>query len=183
MLLEIEKQAKTATQELLKVARLDKGDVFVVGCSSSEITGKHLGTSSSIDTAKAVFSGIYPVLKENGIYLASQCCEHLNRAIITERAVAKEQRLQIVNAVPQIKAGGSFATVTYENLDNPCAVETITAQAGMDIGGVLIGMHLQQTAVPVRISLDHIGEAILICARTRAKFVGGARAVYDDNLL
>lgn len=183
MLLEIEKQAKTATRELLKVAKLEKGDVFVVGCSSSEITGKNLGTSSSIETAKAVFSGIYPELKENGIYLASQCCEHLNRAIITERAVAKEQRLQIVNAIPQIKAGGSFATVTYENLENPCAVETIKAQAGMDIGGVLIGMHLQQTAVPVRISLDHIGEAILICARTRAKFVGGVRAVYDDNLL
>lgn len=183
MLKEIERQSRRAVRELLEAAKLEKGDVFVVGCSSSEITGKRLGTASSYDTAKAVFEGIYPVLKENGIYIASQCCEHLNRAIITEYELAKKLRIPRANAVPQIKAGGSFATVTYENLENPCAVENITAQAGMDIGGVLIGMHLQQTAVPVRISIDHIGEAILICARTRPKFLGGSRAVYDESLL
>ena len=183
MLTEIERQSRKAVEELLQVAKLEKGDIFVVGCSSSEVTGKKLGTSSSYETAKAVFNGIYPILKEKGIYLAAQCCEHLNRAIVIEHDIAKQLRIPRANVIPQIKAGGSFATITYENLENPCVVETITAQAGMDIGGVLIGMHLQQTAVPVRLSIDHIGEAILICARTRPKFLGGSRAVYDENLL
>ncbi|MDD5923330.1 MAG: TIGR01440 family protein [Clostridia bacterium] len=183
MLQNIKEQAKTAVTELLDAAKLEKGDIFVVGCSSSEVIGSKLGTASSYDVAKAVFDGIYPVLKERGIYIASQCCEHINRALVIERELADSLRLQRVNVIPQIKAGGSFSTVTYESLDRPCMVENISAQAGMDIGGVLIGMHLQQTAVPVRLSLDHIGEAILICARTRPKFVGGVRAVYDESLL
>ncbi|MCR5635998.1 MAG: TIGR01440 family protein [Clostridiales bacterium] len=179
----IKNQASAAIKELLAAARLKYGDVFVVGCSSSEIAGEKLGTKSNIDIAKAVFDGIYPVLKENGIYLAAQCCEHLNRALIIEEELALRLSLEQVNAVPQIKAGGSFATVAYNSFESPCAVERISAAAGMDIGGVLIGMHLRQTAVPVRLSVKQIGKAPLICARTRPKFVGGARAVYDENLM
>ncbi len=179
----IKNQASAAIKELLAAARLKKGDVFVVGCSSSEIAGEKLGTMSNIDIAKAVFDGIYPILKENGIYLAAQCCEHLNRALIIEEDLAIRLSLEQVNVVPQIKAGGSFATVAYNNFESPCAVEHISAAAGMDIGGVLIGMHLRQTAVPVRLSVKQIGKAPLICARTRPKFVGGARAVYDENLM
>ena len=177
------KQVKTAITELVSVAKLCKGDVVVVGCSTSEIIGSKIGTDSNPEVAKEVFSAIYEYLKEKGIYLAAQCCEHLNRALVVEGQYAKMQRLEIVNAVPQPKAGGSFATVAYQNFDNPVLVETVSANAGLDIGATLIGMHLKKVAVPVRLSVNRIGEAVLIAARTRAKFVGGSRAVYDENLL
>lgn len=175
--------AKKGILELLDKAKLEKGDIFVVGCSSSEITGATIGQGSDLDAAKAVLDGIYPVLKERGIYLASQCCEHLNRAIIIEKQAAKEHGLTIVNAVPQKKAGGSFATNVWAALECPCAVEAVQADAGMDIGGTLIGMHLKAVAVPVRTSVDKIGKANVIYARTRPKFVGGERAVYDPEIM
>ena len=175
-------QAKQATQELLDAAKLEKGDLLVVGCSSSEITGSKIGTDSRPETAQEVFSGIYDVLKENGVFLAAQCCEHLNRALVVEEAYAKAHDLEIVNAVPQPKAGGSFAAAAYKAFQRPCLVETVRADAGLDIGGTLIGMHLKRVAVPVRLSVKNIGEAILIAARTRPKYVGGARAVYDERL-
>lgn len=175
--------AKKGILELLSKAKLEKGDIFVVGCSSSEIAGSTIGQGSDLDAAKAVLDGIYPVLKERGIYIAAQCCEHLNRAIIIEKQAAKEHGLTIVNAVPQKKAGGSFATNVWSELENPCAVEAVQADAGMDIGGTLIGMHLKAVAVPVRTSVDKIGKANVIYARTRPKFVGGERAVYDSNIM
>ena len=174
-------EAKTAATELCEKAKLSKGDILVVGCSSSEIDGNRIGSNSKPEVAAAVFSAIYEVCTERGIYLAAQCCEHLNRAIIIEReAVPYADR---VNVIPQPKAGGSFATAAYKNFKNPVAVEEIRADAGLDIGGTLIGMHLKKVAVPVRLSLDHIGNAILLAARVRPKFVGGVRAVYDENLL
>ena len=121
------------------------------------------------------------MLKEKGIYLAAQCCEHLNRALIVERECADKYGYEIVSVKPQPKAGGSFATVTYESLEAPVAVEFIKADAGMDIGDTLIGMHLRHVAVPVRVSVKKIGEANLVCARTRPKFIGGARAIYEGN--
>ena len=173
----IEKQAREATAALLEKANLSAGDIFVVGCSSSEVLGKQIGKGSSIETARAVFDGIYPVLQEYGIYLAAQCCEHLNRAIIIEReALPKEA--EIVSVIPQPKAGGSFATTAWERFQNPVVVETIRAAAGIDIGGTLIGMHLKQVAVPVRLQITKIGEANILCARTRPKYIGGERAVY-----
>ena len=130
-----------------------------------------------------MIQGILPVILEAGLYLTVQCCEHLNRALIVERQLAKRERLSIVNVLPRPKAGGSFGTTAYERLKDPVAVERITAQAGMDIGDTLIGMHLQRVAVPVRISKAQIGSAHLVCARTRPAFVGGSRAVYDERLL
>lgn len=179
---QIYNQAKQATDEVIKTSKLIAGDILVVGCSSSEIIGETIGQASSIDAAQAVFSGIYDALKAHGIYLAAQCCEHLNRAIIIERELALRDRMEIVNVVPQPKAGGSFATTAYKTFVNPVAVEHIKADAGMDIGDTLIGMHLKDVAVPLRISTDKIGEAHLVCARTRAKFIGGERAVYDERL-
>lgn len=179
---QIYNQAKQATNEVIKEAKLTTGDILVVGCSSSEIIGETIGQASSIDAAQAVFEGIYDALKANGIYLAAQCCEHLNRAIIIEKELALRDRMEIVNVVPQPKAGGSFATTVYKAFANPVAVEHIKADAGMDIGDTLIGMHLKEVAVPLRISIDKIGEAHLVCARTRAKFIGGERAVYDERL-
>lgn len=174
----IKNQARQATEELLEAANLKKGDIFVVGCSSSEIIGKKIGKCSSYDAACAVFEGIYPVLTAKGIYLAAQCCEHLNRAVILARAAAEKYNYEPVCVVPKPKAGGSFATVAYENIDDPVAVENIRAHAGLDIGGTLIGMHLKAVAVPVRLSINKIGDALLLCARTRPKYIGGERAQY-----
>lgn len=178
---EIKEASRKAAEELLQVANLKKGDIFVIGCSSSEIKGQHIGKGSDINAAKAVYEGIKPLLDEKCIYLAAQCCEHLNRTIITERE-ALLPGTEIVNVVPQLHAGGSFSMTVYENAKDPVAVEEIKAAAGMDIGDTLIGMHLKKVAVPVRISVKKIGEANLVCARTRPKFVGGSRAVYDDAL-
>ena len=177
----IKTECVKATEELIAKAKLKKGDVFVVGCSTSEVRGNKIGTDSDPDTAKEIFDGIYGVLKEKGIYLAVQCCEHLNRAIVTERAAIGSA--DIVNVVPQKKAGGSLATVAYGEFTDPAVVEKIRADAGMDIGGTLIGMHLKEVAVPVRLSVSRIGKANLICARTRPKFIGGIRAIYDQDLL
>jgi uncharacterized protein (TIGR01440 family) len=175
----IQEQAKSAVTELLSVSGLQKGDIFVVGCSSSEIVGETIGHGSSIEAAEAVFEAIYPILKEQGIYLAAQCCEHLNRALIIERECAKAYGLEVVCVVPQPKAGGSFATTAWANFNAPVAVEEIRAQAGLDIGGTLIGMHLCRVAVPVRLEQNCIGNAILLAARTRPKFIGGSRAKYE----
>ena len=139
-----------------------------------------IGHNSSLEAAEAVFKGIYEALTDSGVYLAAQCCEHLNRAIIIEREAVPN--CEIVNVVPQPKAGGSFATTAYKTFKNPVALEEIKADAGLDIGGTLIGMHLKRVAVPVRLSVDHIGSAILLAARTRPKYIGGERAVYDDKL-
>ena len=175
---QIAAQARTAVTELLDAAGLRAGDLFVVGCSSSEVLGGTIGKASSTDAAKAVFQGIYPVLRERGVYLAAQCCEHLNRALIVERSCADKYGYEPVCVVPQPKAGGSFAAQAWQSFQRPAAVEHVRAHAGLDIGGTLIGMHLREVAVPVRLSLDHIGRAILLCARTRPKYIGGGRAVY-----
>lgn len=176
---EIYNQARLAAEELCEKARLKKGSIMVVGCSSSEVAGGVIGHNSSLETAQEVFSGIYEVLSSRGIYLAAQCCEHLNRAIIVERKAVPFS--EPVNVVPQPKAGGSFATTAYKAFENPVALESIRADAGLDIGGTLIGMHLKEVAVPTRLSIDRIGSAILLAARTRPKFIGGCRAVYDEN--
>ena len=177
---EIETQARAVVTELLEQAKLKPGALFVVGCSSSEMVGKRIGKGSSMEAAQAAFRGIYPVLQARGVQLAVQCCEHLNRALILERAVAEKRGYEIVNVMPQPHAGGSFAVTAWNAFDDPVAVETIQADAGMDIGGTLIGMHLRRVAVPVRTGVNHIGEAIVLCARTRPKYIGGPRAVYQD---
>ena len=179
--MEIANACKKAIEELIEIANLKKGDIVVIGCSTSEVLGDKLGTNSSPDTAKILFTSIYSVLKEKGIYLAAQCCEHLNRAIITERAAVPFA--EIVNVVPQPKAGGSFATEAYKNFTDPVAVEEIKADAGLDIGQTLIGMHLKKVAVPVRLSVKIIGTAPVTAARTRPKFIGGVRAHYDETLM
>lgn len=180
---EIIKAAETAVKELVEVGKLKKGQIVVVGCSTSEITGNKIGTQSVPEVAEKVCSAIKQVLDENGVFLAAQCCEHLNRAIIIEREAAEKLMLDTVNVVPQPKAGGSFATAAYKLFEDPVAVESIRADAGLDIGQTLIGMHLKPVAVPVRLSVKKVGSAILTAARTRAKFIGGSRAVYDENLL
>lgn len=181
-IMEIGEAAYRAAGELLAAARLEQGSLFVVGCSTSEVAGEKIGSASSPEIAEAVFAGVYMVAQENGVYLAAQCCEHLNRALILEKAAAEKFGYERVNVVPMPKAGGSFATMAWQYLREPVAVEHIQAAAGMDIGNTLIGMHLKEVAVPVRVSVRKIGEANVVCARTRAKYIGGERAVYDAGL-
>ncbi|MBE6624626.1 MAG: TIGR01440 family protein [Ruminococcaceae bacterium] len=177
----VKEQCTQAVKELCEVAKLKKGSVLVVGCSTSEVVGSKIGTNSDPDTAEQIFEGIYSELKARGIYLAVQCCEHLNRAIVTEADAVPGADL--VNVIPQKKAGGSLATVAYGSFKNPVVVEEIKADAGIDIGGTLIGMHLKRVAVPVRLSINKIGEASIICARVRPKFIGGERAIYDKEMM
>ena len=174
---EIYNRAKQAAEEIIAAAGLKKGDILVVGCSSSEVAGGVIGHDSSLETAEQVFGGIYEATQKNGVYLAAQCCEHLNRAICVEREAVPNA--ETVCVVPQPKAGGSFATTAYRTFKEPVMLEEIRADAGLDIGGTLIGMHLKRVAVPVRLSLDHIGSAILLAARTRPKYIGGERAKYE----
>ena len=177
----IKQECIEVISELCSVANLKKGDILVVGCSTSEVVGAKIGTNSDPDTAEEIFAGISSVLSERGIYLAVQCCEHLNRAVVVERAAVPFS--EAVNVVPQKKAGGSLATVAYANFADPVVIEEIKADAGIDIGLTLIGMHLKRVAVPVRLSKNKIGEALFTCARTRPRFIGGERAVYDKSLL
>ena len=179
----IEKEAYTAASQILEQAMLKKGSIFVVGCSTSEAAGARIGTFSSPELAKSIFAGIYRATCEKEVYLAAQCCEHLNRALILEEEAALKYGYEPVNVVPQPKAGGSFATAAYGAFHAPVAVEHIKAHAGMDIGDTLIGMHLKDVAVPVRIDQKKIGDAHVVCARTRRKFVGGSRAIYDEAFL
>lgn len=178
---DIRKECISVTKELCREAKLQSGDILVVGCSTSEVVGSKIGTNSDPDTAKEIFEGIYSVLKEKGIYMAVQCCEHLNRAIVTEKECVPFS--EYVNVIPQKKAGGSLATVAYENFKNPVVVEEIKADAGIDIGLTLIGMHLKRVAVPLRLSTNKIGNALFTCARTRPRFIGGERAIYDKDKL
>ena len=178
---EITQQAQTVVTELLEQAKLRPGSLFVIGCSSSEMVGEKIGTHSSVDAAAALAEAVLPVLKEAGVYVAVQCCEHLNRALIVERAVAEAKGYEIVNVIPQPYAGGSMAVTAWNTFQDPVAVEVIQADAGMDIGDTLIGMHLKTVAVPVRLSVRRIGEANLVCARTRPKYIGGPRARYETD--
>ena len=177
---EIRKSARAALLELLDVAALTPGQQVVIGCSSSEIMGQKIGKGSTPEAAKAVVDEILPILKARGLCLEAQCCEHLNRALVVERDVAEAHGFEIVNAIPQLHAGGSFAMTAWANFKDPVLVETIVTDAGIDIGGTLVGMHLRRVAIPVRLSIKKIGEANILCARTRPKYIGGARAVYQE---
>ena len=183
MLDKIRKQTVIAVSELCDEAKLKSGDIMVIGCSTSEVCGEKIGTHSAEDVGKTLFDAVMSVLSEKGIFLAAQCCEHTNRALIVEKSCAEKYNLEQVNLSPQLHAGGSFGTAAYNGFSEPCAVDFIKADAGIDIGGTLIGMHLKRVAVPVRLSINKIGEANIICARTRLRFVGGERAVYDHSLM
>jgi len=177
---EIKIQTKEVLIQLLEEANLKEGNLVVVGCSSSEIGSFKIGSHSSEEIGKAVFETLYEELKKRGIYLATQCCEHLNRALILEEEAAEKYGYEPVNVMPQLKAGGSFSTAAFAGFTNPVAVERIQAHAGIDIGDTLIGMHLRPVAVPVRTKTNAIGGAHVVCARTRPKYIGGERAMYQE---
>ena len=175
----IKEQAQKVVEELLEAAKMREGQILVVGCSSSEIAAHAIGCYSSSEVGQAVFTALSHVTKKHGLYLAAQCCEHLNRALIIEEECAEKYGLEMVNVKPQLKAGGSFSTAAWSGFEHPCAVEFIKAHAGIDIGDTLIGMHLRHVAVPVRTTIKSIGSAHVVCARTRLKYIGGERAAYQ----
>lgn len=179
---EIRQASAEAMTELLDVSKLREGSLVVVGCSSSEILGQRIGKGSSPEAAQAVVDAILPILKDRNMLLAAQCCEHLNRALIVERSTMEKFGLEQVTVMPRPKAGGSFATAVYAAMKDPVAVEFVKADAGLDIGNTLIGMHLKHVAVPLRLSVKRIGEAAVNAARTRPKLIGGVRAEYPEEI-
>ena len=179
----IKEDTKAVVNELLDISKLDKDEILVVGCSTSEVDHHKIGSFSSADIGEVLFNTIKEITDRKGIYLATQCCEHLNRAIVVEKECAKKYNLNIVNVVPKLKAGGAFSTAAYNNFKEPVVVEYIKADAGIDIGDTLIGMHLKEVAVPLRTKKNNIGNAHVVCARTRYKCIGGERASYDENLM
>jgi len=183
MLEKIANDIKAVIDEFLPQAKLIRGSVLVLGFSTSEAGGGSIGQHSSLDVAKAVYDVLYNELTEKGVFLAAQCCEHLNRALVIEAELAEKLNLETVNAVPQLHAGGASAVTAYSTFKKPVLVEHIKADAGIDIGGTLIGMHLKEVAVPVHTKQKSVGCATVLCARTRAKFIGGERAVYNNDLL
>lgn len=178
---ELEAQSYSLCKELIEKAKLQKGQILVVGCSSSEVIGERIGSCSSLEAAECLFQGIYRACLEAEVFLATQCCEHLNRALVVERAALPFP--EPVNVVPKPKAGGSFSTKAYENFRDPILVERIQADAGLDIGDTFIGMHLKSVAVPLRLSQKELLHAHVTAARVRPKFIGGIRASYDERLL
>ena len=180
---EIKGQVSSVLKELIEKSGLYEGQLLVIGCSTSEIIGSKIGTDSVPEIAEEIVNVIYEMLSKRGIFLAAQCCEHLNRALIIESEYACSHGLQEVNVIPQPKAGGSFATAVYKKMKHPVAIEHVKADAGLDIGQTLIGMHLKDVAVPLRLRELKIGSAIITAARVRPKFIGGCRAVYDETKL
>jgi uncharacterized protein (TIGR01440 family) len=173
-------KAKEALSGLLSTANLEPGMIIVIGCSTSEVMGRTIGSASNMDTAEAIMAGLLPVAREHDVYLAIQCCEHLNRALVVEKECKDRYGFEEVTVIPHQDAGGALTAVAMRQFQDPVVVEAISAHAGMDIGDTLIGMHLKRVAVPVRLDIDSIGHAHLTFARTRPKLIGGARAKYPS---
>lgn len=173
---------KQVLQDLLKAMPLSEKHVLVVGVSTSEVMGEKIGSAGSEKVAEALFSAITSLQKKHGFHLAFQCCEHLNRALVVERKTAESFGWQEVTVIPVPDAGGAMASYAFQHMNCPVVVEHIQADAAVDIGDTLIGMHLKPVAVPVRPSISRVGHAHVTMAKTRPKLIGGARAVYNWEL-
>jgi uncharacterized protein (TIGR01440 family) len=170
---------KRVLEELIQAGRLKPGSLIVIGASTSEMRGQRIGTAGAEDCARAIVEAAMAVKESHGVDFAFQCCEHLNRALVVERSVLERKQLEEVTVVPVPEAGGSMAAYAFRHLADPAVAETVLADAGVDVGGTLIGMHLRRVAVPFRPSVSRIGEAQVIAAYTRPKLIGGARAKYE----
>lgn len=177
---QVREQVTSVLKELVDVGQLGKGSLVVIGASTSEVAGQKIGTAGQVDIGAELYMGLADMSVELGLHLAFQCCEHLNRALVVERAVMREFSLTEVAAVPIPGAGGSMAATAYKKMTQPCLVENIQADAGIDIGETMIGMHLRPVAVPVRTSTRYIGQARVNAAYARPKLIGGARARYQQ---
>jgi uncharacterized protein (TIGR01440 family) len=175
----IQQQLEQALRELLKQKPLTEKQLCVFGVSTSEVSGYQIGTKGNQDIAQSIFQAIRKVQREYGFHLAFQCCEHLNRACVMERATAEFFHYAEVAAIPTPQAGGSMAAYAFHHLTHAVLVETIQADAGIDIGDTLIGMHVKPVVVPFRSTVKKIGEANLNLAYSRPKYIGGPRTIYQ----
>lgn len=171
-------QVSRALEELSRAGKLQIGAQIVVGCSTSEIAGGTIGHASAPEIGEWVARAVIDFCGKRGFVPVFQCCEHLNRCLVTTRENARRSRYIQVNAVPQPKAGGSVPAAAWKLLEDPCLVMQAQCDAGLDIGDTLIGMHLRPVAVPYRGEIRKIGHANLVCAFSRLPYVGGERAVY-----
>ncbi|EGF20685.1 YwlG protein [Streptococcus sanguinis SK1058] len=167
--------------DVLDKAALVEGDIFVLGLSSSEVVGGHIGQNSSLEVGQVIVKTILDILEEKGIFLAVQGCEHLNRALVVERALANKKDLEIVNVLPTLHAGGSGQLAAFQYMKDPVEVEFIVAQAGLDIGDTAIGMHVKHVQIPIRPILKELGAAHVTALASRPKLIGGARAAYTED--
>ncbi len=174
----IAKQTEQIIRSLLTDHPMKRDSILVIGCSSSEVAGGRIGKNSSEEIGQVIFQTAKRITDEMGVFLACQCCEHLNRALVVENACAEKYGYEPVCVVPWLHGGGSFATAAYHHFTEPVVVEHIKASAGIDIGDTLIGMHLKDVAVPVHFSQQKIGEAHVVAAYSRPKLIGGERAHY-----
>lgn len=176
---QIEQQLQTILNDFFRQVTIKKGQVMVIGCSTSEVMGERIGTSGTLEVASLFYDNLSSFADKHGIHLAFQCCEHLNRALVIDRHLAEDKGWEEVAVIPVRKAGGAMATYAYEHLDDPVIVEFIQADLGIDIGDTFIGMHLKHVAVPVRATINQLGSAHVTLAKTRPKLIGGARAMYE----
>ncbi|PLT31691.1 TIGR01440 family protein [Peribacillus deserti] len=174
-----QQQLLEALDDLQEHANLNEKKLLVVGCSTSEVIGKHIGTAGTNEVAEMLFHGLKQFQAKTGVQLAFQCCEHLNRALVITRETAEQRGLDEVTVIPIRQAGGALATCAFNSLDQAVVVEHIKADAGIDIGDTFIGMHLKHVAVPVRSRQKQVGHANITMARTRPKLIGGNRACYS----
>ncbi|MBM7648355.1 uncharacterized protein (TIGR01440 family) [Bacillus ectoiniformans] len=178
---ELESQLTQVLTDFQQQAKLQKGQTLVIGCSTSEIAGERIGTAGTLEIAEMIYSKFRTFADETGVYLAFQCCEHLNRALVIDQELAEREQLEAVAVIPVRQAGGAMAAYAFEQNPNSVVVEFIKAEAGIDIGDTFIGMHLKHVAVPLRVSLNQIGQAHVTLAKTRPKLIGGSRAVYEKT--
>ncbi|NLY80572.1 MAG: TIGR01440 family protein [Lysinibacillus sp.] len=174
----IRKQISQLLTEYEQQVQLKPGQLFIVGCSTSEIKGSKIGTAGSMEIAEVLYDELNAFAKKHNIYLVFQGCEHINRALTLEYEAAKDYGLEPVSVIPVQKAGGSMAAYAYTQLKDPVVVEHVRGHGGIDIGQTFIGMHLKEVVVPIRTSVRQIGEAIVAAAKVRPKLIGGERAVY-----
>ena len=171
---------ETAIRELIDKAEVEAKDILILGGSTSEIQGKRIGSATDLKLGEKIINKIREITKEYDLFLAVQGCEHTNRVLVIERECQDMYKFPEVNVIPHRSAGGAFAAAAFHQFEEAVTVESIEADLGIDIGDALIGMHLKNVAVPVRLSLSEIGEAHVTAARTRLKMVGGVRARYRD---
>jgi uncharacterized protein (TIGR01440 family) len=177
----ISEQVTAVLNALNEAMPLSKEHILVVGTSTSEVIGKHIGSAGTVEVAKAIYDALLAFQEKTGVHYAFQCCEHLNRALVVDEQLAKERGLERVTVIPVRSAGGAMATYAYCKMENPVVVESIKADCGIDIGDTFIGMHLKPVVVPVRCEVTEIGHAHVTVARTRPKLIGGERAVYPEK--
>ena len=178
-LTEIKSQVEQVFKETIEAGRLERGDIIVLGCSSSEILGEHIGKAGSVEVGEVVISTAIDITSKRNLHIAIQCCEHLNRALVVTKSCAIAHNLEAVRVCPTPSAGGSCGSVAYKILEDAVVVEHIKAHAGIDIGDTHIGMHVKFVQVPFRPTVKKVGQAHVTALTSRPKLIGGVRAKYD----